>query len=181
MSQRRATLPSWLISTVLHLLLVLVLGLTLQLSPPQGVSSDRTAEVGIVLKHQDADESYYESAEETGGADSATEVAMGGGVGELLSDQPPSDPTSELPAAFDVIGPGALESGGVGSAINATAGPHGRPTIGGKARTGVFGIEGEGYKFVYVFDRSGSMGGAGRSALDAAKAELIQSLQSLEQ
>jgi len=181
MSQRRAMLPSWLISMVLHLVVVLVLGLTLQLSPPQGVSATRTADVGIVLKHQDSDEPYYENAEEAGGADSTAETAMGGDVGELLSDQPPSDPTSELPAAFAVIGPSALESGGVGSAIGATAGPHARPTIGGKARTGVFGIEGEGYKFVYVFDRSGSMGGSGRSALSAAKAELINSLKSLEQ
>jgi len=44
----------------------------------------------------------------------------------------------------------------------------------------VFGIPGEGYKFVYVFDRSGSMGGSGRSALSAAKAELLASLESLE-
>ena len=35
------------------------------------------------------------------------------------------------------------------------------PNQGGKARTSLFGIVGEGYKFVYVFDRSGSMGGIG--------------------
>lgn len=49
----------------------------------------------------------------------------------------------------------------------------------GKGRTKVFGIPGEGYKFVYVFDRSASMGGSGRSTLAAAKAELLKSLQSL--
>jgi hypothetical protein len=49
----------------------------------------------------------------------------------------------------------------------------------GKGRTQVFGLPGEGYKFVYVFDRSASMGGSGRSTLSAAKAELLKSLASL--
>jgi len=38
-----------------------------------------------------------------------------------------------------------------------------------------FGAEGKGYKFVYVLDRSGSMGGSGAKALRAAKAELLAS------
>jgi len=50
----------------------------------------------------------------------------------------------------------------------------------GKARTALFGLPGEGYKFVYVFDRSGSMGGEGRKALKAVKAELIESLKPLD-
>ncbi len=50
----------------------------------------------------------------------------------------------------------------------------------GKARTSLFGIVGEGYKFVYVFDRSGSMGGSGRNALRAVKAELLASLEHLD-
>jgi hypothetical protein len=54
------------------------------------------------------------------------------------------------------------------------------PGEGGKARTSLFGIVGEGYKFVYVFDRSGSMGGPSPNALQAAKAELIHSLKLLD-
>lgn len=50
----------------------------------------------------------------------------------------------------------------------------------GKARTSLFGIVGEGYKFVYVFDRSGSMGGSGKTALRAVKAELLASLENLD-
>ena len=50
----------------------------------------------------------------------------------------------------------------------------------GKARTSLFGVVGEGYKFVYVFDRSGSMGGSGRNALRAVKAELLASLDNLD-
>ena len=54
------------------------------------------------------------------------------------------------------------------------------PKEGGKARTSLFGVTGEGYKFVYVFDRSGSMGGSGRTALQAVKTELQQSLKNLD-
>ena len=54
------------------------------------------------------------------------------------------------------------------------------PREGGKTRTAMFGVVGEGYKFVYVFDRSGSMGGDGRSALRLVKAQLIESLKPLD-
>ena len=54
------------------------------------------------------------------------------------------------------------------------------PHEGGKGRTVLFGLVGEGYKFVYVIDRSGSMGGDGRQALRKAKAELIRSIKQLD-
>jgi len=54
------------------------------------------------------------------------------------------------------------------------------PKGGGKARTSMFGLSGEGYKFVYVFDRSGSMGGDGSASLKAVKAELLASLKNLD-
>ncbi len=54
------------------------------------------------------------------------------------------------------------------------------PREGGKARTSLFGLVGEGYKFVYVFDRSGSMGGSGRNSLRLVKAELLASLKNLD-
>lgn len=50
----------------------------------------------------------------------------------------------------------------------------------GRARTSLFGLVGEGFKFVYVFDRSGSMGGAGRQALQLVKEELRASLRNLD-
>jgi hypothetical protein len=51
---------------------------------------------------------------------------------------------------------------------------------GAKAKTTMFGIEAEGYKFVYCMDRSGSMGGSGRKSLPAVKAELLASLKNLD-
>ncbi len=53
------------------------------------------------------------------------------------------------------------------------------PKESGRARVRLFGLVGEGYKFVFVFDRSGSMGGDGRAAIKAVKAELCASLESL--
>jgi len=50
----------------------------------------------------------------------------------------------------------------------------------GRARTSMFGVSGLGYKFVYVLDRSASMGGAGQVALRAVKAELRKSLDKLD-
>jgi hypothetical protein len=50
----------------------------------------------------------------------------------------------------------------------------------GKAYTSVFGLEAEGSRFVYVFDRSGSMGEPDSKPLRAAKAELIRSLERLD-
>jgi VWA domain-containing protein len=49
----------------------------------------------------------------------------------------------------------------------------------GSGHTSFYGLQGEGTKFVYVFDRSGSMGGSGESALRLAKNELLQSLESI--
>jgi hypothetical protein len=76
-------------------------------------------------------------------------------VGAMAADPSPKDPFQEL--GFSIA-----------------------PKEGGRARTAMFGAVGEGYKFVYVFDRSGSMGGSGRNALRAVKAELLQSLKNLD-
>lgn len=47
------------------------------------------------------------------------------------------------------------------------------------ARTGIFGLEASGNRFVYVFDRSASMGEPAGRPLAAAKAELLASLDDL--
>jgi hypothetical protein len=51
----------------------------------------------------------------------------------------------------------------------------------GYARTKLFGLEAQGAKFVYVFDRSGSMGELGGKPLREAKKELLASLNDLDQ
>ncbi len=59
-------------------------------------------------------------------------------------------------------------------------GPSVEPPADGAARTSLFGLTAEGFKFVYLFDRSGSMGGAPQAALRAVKAELRKSLENLD-
>lgn len=193
---RRWTMPSWFLSLVFHLGLFLILAQMFTSAGPRGNLSERTAEVGIVLKHQGEDGDFFTAeggndnspqtaqTNATAGAHTATTVPLD----QTLDDSPPSDPTNVLPSAQNLIGPGALQGGGVGTAMVATQGPAGgggaRPGRGGlgpgQTRTSVFGTVGEGSKFVYVFDRSGSTGGPGRSPLAIAKAELLHSLQDLD-
>jgi hypothetical protein len=158
---------------------MLAVGLPFWSAPRRGAVAERTAEVGIVLKHQQGDDQYYESRDEAEAADLALPAATDAAtLDQLLSDQPSTDPSTELPSSLPVIGPGALEGGAVGTAIDADTGPQGSGHPGeGMGRTSVFGIPGEGYRFAYVFDRSGSMVGR---PLQAAKAQLIASLESLD-
>jgi hypothetical protein len=74
-------------------------------------------------------------------------------------------------AAAEDVPARASQSGAVGS---------GSRSPGDSGTVQLFGIAATGHKFVYVFDRSGSMGGDGRRALAVAKKELLSSLDGLE-
>jgi len=179
----RFELPSWLMSVALHVAILLALGLTLRLAPPRAVTGERTAEVGIALKHHEGDHEYYETESDEGGADSAVSEAGAtkADLADFLADQPAPDPSSSLPTPINVIGTAVLGDGGMPNAGGLAEGPAGRKgPIGGKARPSLFGITAEGWKFVYVFDRSDSMNWHDRKPLKAAKAELLASLDSLE-
>jgi hypothetical protein len=178
--ERRLAVPSWCLSVVFHAALLVVLAILIQPRTPKQAAGERTAEVGIALKSRDGERTFFET--ESNDTESAADATAGADTaGPLLSEGPPSDPTDILPKPMNVLGPGAIEEGGAGSAAEATAGPSARRALkGGGARVGLFGTEGEGFKFVYVFDRSESMGGSGRNALRAAKTELKQSLETLD-
>jgi hypothetical protein len=86
----------------------------------------------------------------------------------FLDREPPSDPTRVLPAVADTPAtPSAAAPLGA-----ASASMH-------RTRTAIFGVPGEGSKFVYVFDRSASTGGPPYNTLAAAKAQLIASIDGL--
>ncbi|MFW6125438.1 MAG: VWA domain-containing protein [Pirellulales bacterium] len=185
---RRLTLPSWLVSAVLHALLLVVLALVLQTESRTGAATERSAEVGIVLRHRQGEKEFFEGpdqdAQRRPNAQRNTADARNAatGMNDAIGERPPTDPTDALPKGQPRLGPGNLEGGGIGSASAALEPAAGRTSrsAGGEARTSVFGVEGEGYKFVYVFDRSASMGGSGFTPMDAAKAQLAASLQSLD-
>ena len=174
---RRFSLPAWVVSVLLHAALFSVLTMTLRFAPA-GTGAEPNRVVGLVLKHHTPEGDFYESEQDQ--AQSMTQTRSLSQLQEAIDDTPPVDPSDALPEAAEIIGPAALDESlrpGVGEL---TGRPRQGASLGSsKARTKVFGVEGEGFKFVYVFDRSGSMGGSGRSALKAAKAELLASLESL--
>lgn len=174
-------IPSWAISGGVHLTLLLVLGLALpRTMPGGGAETDRPA--GIVLRSSGESEADYLDADDLAAAEAQeTSTPAERALDDLFDNAPPSDPTSALPAA-PLLGPGANDPGGATNAreLTASGGTPGGGASAGRGSTRVFGLTGTGFKFVYVFDRSGSMGGSGRSALAAAKAELLASLESLE-
>jgi hypothetical protein len=178
------------LSLLIHLLAILILGAS-TIAARHGVPWESEGRVTIALDSQ-ADEPNYYADEEGEASESAPQAAVeipvasqaaGGDVAELFDEPPPVDPSGALPRPSEIVGPANSDvlATGVRGMLSA-AGGTGSSTLpkGGKARTTVFGIEGEGYRFIYVFDRSGSMGGSGRSALAAAKAELKASLAHLE-
>ncbi|HEX4143815.1 MAG TPA: VWA domain-containing protein [Pirellulales bacterium] len=198
----------WLLSASAHclLLIILTVGFVLSQGPPPPVGSPGGVSLDASIVSGDGQGPYSDeptgdpeggqTAGGSGGPGSgsgattdAVEPAIGaGGVGgsplsDVLQSAPPMFFAGSLPAVTPGLGAGTLEGGGLGSAQGTTKGSSGSKNLRGSgyARTGVFGIESEGYKFVYVFDRSGSMGGHGGAPLAAAKKQLIDSLEHLGQ
>jgi len=183
LERHRAGPPAWLLSVVIHAALILAIGFGLQIVTP-GAAEQPVRTVGIVLKHSAEDGTAYAGAERQADAEqtaqAARKVAAEATLAALPERQSVPDPTAALPGKVAVIGPGAIGMAGAGIGNNPTRGGGGQPhgIRGGKARVGLFGIVGEGRKFIYVFDRSTSMAEGGRLA--AAKAELIRSLGALQ-
>jgi hypothetical protein len=185
LDSRRTILPSWIVSAVVHAAVLLIAGLLWQ-GAPAIVADQPDRASGIVLRKFTPQGEYFEDAQETFTADQGDP-----------SSSPQSKPWTKLPAEAaptvdlgglipkpPTVGSDALGSEGLGGE---GPGVEGDPTKGagsgfglregGKLRTSVYGVYGEGNKFLYVFDRSDSMYGA---PLASAKAELIRSLAPLE-
>jgi hypothetical protein len=179
--RHRFAIPSWVLSLGLHACLFVLLASLL--GAPQEVAREDARRVSIVLKSPAAEnENKYIAAPDNPlhGKSQPVGAEADGEPGDLLAVEAPSDPTAALPPRLNAVGPGVPgdpSNPGLGALTNGASGT--RTPGRGRARTSVFGASGEGYKFVYVFDRSGSMGGSGHTALAAAKAELLKSLNDL--
>jgi len=160
-----------------HALLMVVLALTLQIVP-RGNTQEPLRSVGVVIKHHtEQDGEYYEDQSDAATANTSGSTTA---AANPLDDATATDASAALPASLETLGLGNPESGSLTGASGMLGGVAGtKAPSRGQARAGVFNTFGEGYKFVYVFDRSGSMGGSGRNALSLAQAELIASLESL--
>jgi hypothetical protein len=179
--QRRARLPSWITSLVVHAGLVLLLVFWVSRTP-EGAADEPSREVGIVLKRATSDGVKFEGEEDTP-ADKTSEITTPNPV--------PADPTEALPdlaehsnaaealPTLPAIGAEAQPGGSAASMATAGGTTGGaRGDVGDKATVTVFGVQGTGTKFVYLFDRSASMDGP---PLIAAKQQFIESLESLEE
>ncbi len=186
----------WLFSSTVHTLAFVLLAIGWSWSTRQAPSAAGiTLEASMLSDSGEQDnaptvafdtpptDGYFDDDEPALFAEATTDTTTGGSatLSALLNEEPAVSTTGILPASGAEMGSGGLDSG-LPSAQELTSQPPPSNRLrGGFARTGVFGIEGEGHKFVYVFDRSGSMDGYGGAPLVAAKAELVKSLQNLGQ
>lgn len=183
--------PAWGMSLLLHAVLMLAMGWLVRIPSP-GVRPEPERTAGIVLTRQTRDEvTYFSDAD----ADADAAFTDGGWeAGERFRDaelsesdglpgvsELPGDVATALPAGESTRAHGTGDwSAALPRADALTAGQGPSRALGEGTRTSVFGAEGYGSRFVYVFDRSGSMSWFGGTPLAAAKAALNNSLRSLQ-
>ena len=187
--QRGPRWPSWLVSSLVH---VFIFSLLAWLWRPlaNGTQGDRDRPIGIAVVHLNQGSTEY-FLEEGGKGNNASEQASAASIAKSIAAMPTNSAAGsisveELLGEFSGINKallGADNSGtGQGSSGLNGLGNSGIGTGKGKTtgtKTSVFGIEGSGNSFVYVFDRSESMNSYDGAPLRMAKRELSQSLESL--
>jgi hypothetical protein len=147
--------------------------------PParEGAAVEPSREAGIVLVRRDADRGDEYVVEESADPpmDGKSPEPMVNTV-DNATESPPLDlqlPGAGTPEFSSDVAASPLhndEGDGRGS----------RALLAGKARVSVFGAEGEGTSFAFVFDRSASMGNFGGLPLRSARRELMAALDSLD-
>jgi len=179
-------LETWGLSLTFHIALIVVLGLSwTATTKPAGEAPEILRTVELIAKRDTPEGPVYvdraavaqaqaEAAAANPSPVNPHQLVGGGGM------QSPVDISSALPKPADVAGLGLGSGPPMLGGSNLLDGPSAKTTAsGGRGRTQVYGLKGEGFKFVYVFDRSGSMGGSGNRALNSAKQELLRSIADL--
>ncbi|MEL6897767.1 MAG: hypothetical protein AAFP90_16840, partial [Planctomycetota bacterium] len=152
---------------------------------------------GIAVVHRLPDRTRYEYADEVtptesdnsndsndADAESTTQPTQSAAAAAAAQDIPMLDLDGVLSEMTDKSLSGS-EIGQVTDAMGTTGFDPGldkNTSVGStapKATTMVFGVSGTGSRFVYVFDRSSSMGGSGGRPLAAAKREMVASIEKL--
>jgi len=179
---------SWFISFTFHAAIFLLAALLWREVAPSGFSDEESREVGIALRLDDAPKRYH--SEDSGGASQDSETNSSPerndtpALDDIVPSSIPADPRKNLPASHSpALGAvdNAVSSGeGIPGVTGSLSGGGFGRSVGPAGSASLFGIRSPGNKFVYVFDRSGSMGGVGRTALEFAKGELISSIKSLD-
>jgi hypothetical protein len=171
-------LPAWLLSVVLHLTAVLAIGFLVPAPRIEGGGeADRPA--GIVLFQVDGSERQYFS-QETRFAEPETALPPFAEPSTSTSATAASPTAIELPTASMPGLPGQAAGVAVSGGTLTPGLGQSSNIAGGQGSTTVFGAQGRGSKFLYVFDRSLSMAGFQGRPMAAARAELIASLSTLQ-
>jgi hypothetical protein len=183
-AETERALPAWGVSLLFHCSAILLLVYAAQ-NWPQGVGERGDHSIGIVLNQSKDDGALRDG--DAGQGDDPYRVRPVVEPPALIPTPPPAATVSELPREQARLVPVRLAAAPVGQtndqpgeARPATGGGLGRsgtPGGTGYATTSVFGVEGHGNKFVYLFDRSASMDGP---PLSSAKRQLVESLQQLD-
>jgi hypothetical protein len=182
-------LPSWFGSVGFHIVTLVIVLIMMRMAPErkQAPGNDRTVDGGVAIYDGELVEQTqftYEgedtesSPSEAASSSEESAITMDSALNRTPSATAPSE--MELPDT-QAIGPSMLEQNVDGGVLQAISGPG--ATGPGETGTEVsfHGAGGNGSKFVYVIDRSGSMGGSAEAALRAAKQELTRSMEAIEE
>ncbi len=187
----RKVLPAWLFSIVLHVCLLATWAALTQLQPrSQGRIDERPIQIARVASLPDR----ARFADRQADAEKSQVIE-----GNEDHSQPRQQPASPLPSGMqppiDLEGvlaemtegvSAGIQVEGTGDVLRGAQGPMpGRSLLGSSnsrpITVDLFGVSGTGTDFVYVIDRSDSMNEFGRRPFQAAKRELIRSLESLSE
>ena len=184
MNKEHAQIPAWIGSIFLHTLLLLLLLFWFALPPAEkGTPGERHAVGTITLQSSDSVRQPAETQTTSLYDDTdLLELQSERLASAVLADRPttpilaPGQQGDSSPhVSTDVSTANELSDAFQAAANTGKNTGLGNPS--GEVTVQLFGTSGQGTKFVYVFDRSGSMEG-GR--LQRAKSELIRSLNALE-
>lgn len=173
------SIPAWGVSLVLHACLLTAVAL-FWVAQPNGTGGQADRPVGVAVVYEaNSGEEYYVGESSSGGSPND---ASAEGVTSALPAPGELDVDQDL---IDSLFQGDVSAGAnAGEAVGDLGLGQGDTQLGQnlevpKVKTTVFGIEGEGTRFLYVFDRSDSMNGYGGAPFLAAKSQLLESLESL--
>lgn len=178
---------AWALSFILHVLILFVLA-ALMVFVPGGTGGDKADTIDAAIIYEmavsvEVSGDQFETEESGGGASGGETAADTASASASL----PGADSAPINSAKVLVGLLPSNDGLRGASGNAAGGlglGNGGAQLGAgagipKVKTKVFGIEGEGRRFVYVFDRSDSMNGYEGRPFAVAKAELKKSLESL--
>lgn len=166
-------LPAWMGSILFHAILVLCVLYWFSSGPDRSMPGERTAVGSIVFQPRGDAKEPGTALPTARTADSEFVDIEKFAKGTVNVSLPISAPGQQQGAN---AGAGSV-AGIVASFEHGTLSNAGQGNLAGETIVQMFGVQGKGTKFMYVFDRSDSMNG---NRIRRAKAELIQSLDSLD-